>query len=63
MPSVIGRPANEAKIKKQSRLANFDNGVFERLLRYEATLWRQGDQTLLAIEALRPRNHADRIRP
>jgi len=30
------------------RLANLDNGVFERLARYEAALWRQIVQTLFA---------------
>jgi hypothetical protein len=31
------------------RLANIDNGVFERLGRYEAALWRQTVQTLIAL--------------
>ena len=31
--------------------------------RYEATLWRQADQALLALEASQGRNHTDRIRP
>jgi hypothetical protein len=31
------------------RLANLDNGVFERLSRYEAALWRQIAQTLLLL--------------
>jgi hypothetical protein len=33
------------------RLANFDNGVFERLSRYESALWRQIAQTLLLLRA------------
>jgi hypothetical protein len=33
------------------RLANFDNGVFERLNRYETALWRQIAQTLLLLRA------------
>ena len=37
------------------RLANLDNGVFERLGRYEATLWRQVVQTLLVLHPLRAR--------
>jgi hypothetical protein len=37
------------------RLANLDNGVFERLGRYEAALWRQIVQTLFALEPLRRR--------
>jgi hypothetical protein len=35
------------------RLADLDNGVFERLGRYEAALWRQVRQTLFTLEALR----------
>jgi hypothetical protein len=41
------------------RLANLDNGVFERLGRYEATLWRQIMQTLFALQPLRHRQ--DRV--
>ncbi len=37
------------------RLANFDNGVFERLGRYEAALWRQVRQTVFTLERLRLR--------
>jgi hypothetical protein len=36
-------------------LANLDNGVFERLGRYEATLWRQIVQTLFALQTVRHR--------
>jgi len=35
------------------RLADLDNGVFERLGRYEASLWRQVRQTLFTLEGLR----------
>ncbi len=35
------------------RLANLDSGVFERLGRYEAALWRQTLQTLLALQSVR----------
>ena len=31
------------------RLANLDSGVFERLNRYEAALWRQTIQTIIAL--------------
>jgi hypothetical protein len=34
-------------------LADLDNGVFERLGRYEAALWRQVRQTIFTLEALR----------
>jgi hypothetical protein len=37
------------------RLANLDNGVFERLGRYETALWRQILQTLLALRTTRYR--------
>jgi hypothetical protein len=37
------------------RLANLDSGVFERLNRYEAALWRQTVQTLFALNPLRQR--------
>jgi hypothetical protein len=35
------------------RLANIDSGLFERLRRYEAALWRQTVQTLFALRAAR----------
>ena len=35
------------------RLANIDNGVFDRLGRYEAALWRQIVQTLFALQTTR----------
>lgn len=35
------------------RVADLDNGVFERLGRYEAALWRQVRQTLFTLEGLR----------
>jgi hypothetical protein len=37
------------------RLANLDNGVFERLGRYEAALWRQLVQALFALQTVRHR--------
>jgi hypothetical protein len=49
------------------RLANLDGGVFERLGRYEAALWRQLRQTLFTLESLRWRvshgRHPRRQRP
>jgi hypothetical protein len=42
------------------RLVNLDKGVFERLNRYETTLWRHVGQTLFALEALRRRNPTER---
>jgi hypothetical protein len=35
------------------RLANFDNGAFERLSRYETALWRQVGQVLITLDMLR----------
>jgi hypothetical protein len=35
------------------RLASIDNGVFERLGRYETALWRQVRQTIITLEVLR----------
>jgi hypothetical protein len=40
------------------RLSNIDNGVFERLGRYEMALWRQVRQTLFTLERLRWRSSA-----
>jgi hypothetical protein len=37
------------------RLANLDNGLFDRLGRYEAALWRQTVQTLFALQTSRRR--------
>jgi hypothetical protein len=37
------------------RLANLDNGLFERLGRYENALWRQTVQTLFALRVARHR--------
>lgn len=37
------------------RLANLESGVFERLNRYEAALWRQTAQTLFALHPIRQR--------
>jgi hypothetical protein len=33
------------------RLASFNNGIFERLGRYEAALWRQMLQTLVMLQS------------
>jgi hypothetical protein len=54
--------APQAKVRREmstrdlahcfQRLANFDNIVFERLGRYETTLWRQMVQTLLLLQSI-----------
>jgi hypothetical protein len=41
-------------------LANLDSGVFERLGRYEAALWRQVRQTVFTLESLRWRTSSAR---
>jgi hypothetical protein len=38
------------------RVANLDNGVFERLGRYETALWRQVRQTLFTLEGMQWRS-------
>src|SRR5206468_1811037 len=42
------------------RVANLDQGVFERLGRYETALWRQVRQTLFTLQAMRWRNLSPR---
>src|SRR6516164_6916327 len=37
------------------RLANLDSSVFERLNRYEATLWRQAVQIIFALQPIKQR--------
>ena len=44
------------------RLANLPNCALDRLSRYEATLWRQVRQTLLALDALDRRKPQERGR-
>jgi hypothetical protein len=42
------------------RLVNLDSGVFERLGRYEAALWRQTVQTIFALRLVRRRSRGIR---
>ena len=44
------------------RLADLDNGIFERLGRYEAALWRQVHQTIFTLQHLRWRGPSGRYR-
>ena len=44
------------------RLANLPNFALDRLSRYEATLWRQARQILLALDALDRRKPQERTR-
>ena len=45
------------------RLSNLPNYALDRLSRYEATLWRQVAQTLIALDGLDRRKPQDRRRP
>ena len=60
----VGRSNPDAPMKHRARpnseiarcflrLANLDNGVFERANRYETALWRQVGQVLLTLDFLR----------
>jgi hypothetical protein len=44
------------------RLANLPNFALDRLSRYEATLWRQARQILIALDALDRRKPQERRR-
>jgi hypothetical protein len=58
---ALGIPRDDLGSKSRNltycflRLANLDNGVFERLGRDEAALWRQFVQTLFALQTVRHR--------
>jgi hypothetical protein len=45
------------------RLANLDNGAFDRLSRYETALWRQVGQILFVLDPLRRSGHSKPKRP
>jgi hypothetical protein len=45
------------------RLANLDSGVFERLNRYEAALWRQTVQAIIVLRPLKQRWKMDHPAP
>ena len=64
--ATIGAATHRAKALKETstptssdiarcflRLANIDNGAFERANRYETALWRQVGQVLLTLDFLR----------
>jgi hypothetical protein len=44
------------------RLADLDNGIFERLGRYEAAIWRQVRQTIFTLQHLQWRGPGGRYR-
>jgi len=45
------------------RLANFDVGAFDRLVRYEASLWRQAMQITLMVQTIRRRTKSRLLSP
>jgi len=60
--SSPNRPSASAPLRQNApvklaqcflRLSNFDNGLFERIGRYETAVWRQVGQTLLTLQAVR----------
>ncbi len=57
--SEAGRDAAQCFL----RLANFDVGAFDRLVRYEASLWRQAMQTTLMIQTIRRRKKSRLLSP
>jgi hypothetical protein len=62
--NAIG-PAPDATVELTRcflRLANLPNFALDRLSRYEATLWRQARQTLLALDALDRHKPQERTR-
>lgn len=52
-PPTLPRPDGLDIARCFLRLADLDNGAFDRLGRYEASLWRQVRQTIFTLEALR----------
>ena len=58
-----GRVSNGHELARAFlRLADLDNGIFERLGRYEAALWRQVRQTILTLQHLQWRAPGGRYR-
>jgi hypothetical protein len=58
-----GRDSNGRELARCFlRLADLDNGIFERLGRYEAALWRQVRQTIFTLQELQWRAPVGRYR-
>jgi len=58
-----GRDSNGSELARCFLgLADLDNGIFERLGRYEAAIWRQVRQTIFTLQHLRWRGWSDRDR-
>jgi hypothetical protein len=64
MPAFAMKSAGSAVDFAQCflRLANLPNFALDRLSRYEATLWRQADQILFALDSLDRRKPQERTR-
>ena len=60
-----GRDSSGSELARCFLLADLDNGIFERLGRYEAALWRQVKQTIFTLQHLqwRARGGRDRRTP
>ena len=61
MPNAL-RPTNAEFARCFLRLANLPDYALDRLSRYEAILWRQVRQILIALDALERRKPQDRRR-
>jgi hypothetical protein len=61
MPNAL-RPTNAEFARCFLRLANLPDYALDRLSRYEAILWRQVRQILIALDALGRRKPQDRGR-
>jgi hypothetical protein len=62
---IFGPPRNQMIARSFLRLVRLEDGVFDRLSRYEAALWRQVGQTLFTLDSLerrKPQERSGRIR-
>jgi hypothetical protein len=62
---IFGPSRNQMIARCFLRVAHLEDGVFDRLSRYEAALWRQVGQTLFVLESLerrKPQERSGRIR-
>jgi hypothetical protein len=62
---IFGPSRNQMIAHCFLRLVRLEDGVFDRLSRYEAALWRQAGQTLFTLESLdrrKPQERGGRIR-
>jgi hypothetical protein len=57
---IFGRSPNQMIARCFLRVARLEDGVFDRLSRYEAALWRQVGQTLFTLECLERRKPQER---